>query len=130
MNSHEILKFSRDWVRAWNQHNIDEIMNHYQDDFILSSPAIVQLFGEQSGVLQGKSNIKPYWEKALELYPDLNFEIDSVLLGVDIVTINYMGVTGRTAESFWFGTTGKVSKSVVQYEVNEIGNNSTNKELK
>ncbi len=117
MGADEIKKFSDDWLRSWNQHDIEATMCHYEDDFVLSSPAIVKLYGEPSGRLLGKTNIKPYWEKALTLSPNLHFEIESVLQGVDVVTINYIGVTGKTAESFWFGSTEKVSKSVVQYSV-------------
>ncbi|VAW58810.1 hypothetical protein MNBD_GAMMA08-1262, partial [hydrothermal vent metagenome] len=58
-------QFSIGWVEAWNSHDINKIMSHYTDDFIMHSPVIQELLNEPSGKLNGKSEIKKYWLKAL-----------------------------------------------------------------
>jgi SnoaL-like protein len=111
--------FAADWIHSWNAHDLDKVLSHYADDFEMSSPVIVQVAGEPSGVLRGKAAVGAYWKKALELIPDLHFELISVLAGVTSIILYYKGARGRlAAEVFHFGAGGeKVSKSFAHYDV-------------
>ena len=40
--------FASDWIAAWNSHDLDRILAHYEDDFEMTSPLIVALVGEQN----------------------------------------------------------------------------------
>jgi len=42
--------FAREWVAAWNSHDLERVLEHYEDDFEMSSPIIVTLMGEPSGL--------------------------------------------------------------------------------
>ncbi|HEX5049396.1 MAG TPA: nuclear transport factor 2 family protein, partial [Gammaproteobacteria bacterium] len=33
--------FAHEWIDAWNSHDLDRILSHYADDFVMSSPRIV-----------------------------------------------------------------------------------------
>jgi hypothetical protein len=55
----------------------------------MSSPVIIQVVGEPSGTLKGKDAVGAYWAKALQLIPDLRFELLSTLIGVNSVTLYY-----------------------------------------
>ena len=110
-------QFSIEWVEAWNSHDINKIMSHYTDDFIMHSPVIQELLNEPSGKLSGKSEIKKYWLKALKLNPMLHFEIISVYKGVNSIVINYKGHRGLSAEVFHFNRNGKVKESYAHYEI-------------
>ncbi len=46
--------FARDWIEAWNSHDLDRILAHYTEDFVMSSPYIAQVVGEPSGTLPGR----------------------------------------------------------------------------
>ena len=35
-------RFAKDWVAAWNSHDLDSILEHYEDDFEMSSPIKVR----------------------------------------------------------------------------------------
>lgn len=108
--------FAADWIAAWNAHDLDRILSHYADDFEMSSPVIVQIAGEPSGTLRGKIVVGAYWQKALALIPDLQFELISVLAGVGSITLCYKGARGRlAAEVFHFGPGGKVVKAFAHY---------------
>ena len=108
--------FAADWTDSWNAHDLDRILSHYADDFEMTSPVIIQLAGEPSGTLRGKDVVRAYWSKALQLIPDLRFELISVLVGIGSVTINYRGARGRlAAEVFHFGPEGKVVKAFAHY---------------
>jgi len=71
-------KFAREWVEAWNCHDLDKIMTHYAEDFEMSSPVIKQIMNIESGKIKGKKEVRAYWEKALAMLPDLHFDRDPV----------------------------------------------------
>ena len=107
--------FAAEWIESWNRHDLDRILSHYTEDFEMTSPAIITITGELSGKLRGREAIGSYWEKALQLYPDLHFELISTLVGVDSITIYYEGVRGLSAEVFHFDEKGKVTKAFAHY---------------
>src|SRR5262245_24579698 len=108
-------KFGKEWIEAWNAHDLDCILAHYDDDFEMSSPVIARLVGEPSGVLRGKPAVRAYWAKALAATPTLRFELLAVFSGVSSVTVYYKGHRGLAAEVFHFNTDGKVSKAFAHY---------------
>ena len=61
--------FAREWVAAWNSHVLERILEHYEDDFEMSSPIIVTLMGEPSGKLKGKAAVGAYWAEVLHFGP-------------------------------------------------------------
>jgi len=110
--------FAADWIASWNAHDIERILSHYADDFEMYSPVIVQVAGEPSGTLRGKIAVGAYWKKALVLIPDLQFELLSVLVGVNSLTLYYKGARGRlAAEVFHFGLDNKVVRAFAHYAV-------------
>jgi hypothetical protein len=114
-------RFAADWIDSWNSHDLKRVLSHYAEDFEMSSPVIIQLAGESSGTLSGKAVVGAYWRKALELIPDLHFELISVLAGVTSVTLYYEGAGGRmAAEVFHFGADQKVTKAFAHYELSTV----------
>jgi hypothetical protein len=110
--------FANDWVEAWNAHDIARVLSHYTDDFEMSSPIIAQLLGESSGILGGKEAVGAYWRKALQVVPDLRFELISVLMGVRSVTLYYKGARDRlSAEVFDFNASGQIVKATAHYAI-------------
>jgi len=107
--------FARDWIESWNSHDLDRILSHYADDFEMSSPFIIQFAGDPSGTLQGKQSVGAYWKKALEIIPDLHFELINTLIGVSSVTLYYKGHKSLAAEVFHFGADAKVIRVYAHY---------------
>src|SRR5260221_10895086 len=100
-------RFAAAWIDAWNNHDLARILAHYTDDFEMSSPKIIELASEPSGTLKGKELVGAYWAKALQLRPDLHFELKATLAGVNSITLYYNGVSGPAAEVFHFNRDGK-----------------------
>lgn len=108
--------FAADWIASWNAHDLERILSHYADDFEMSSPVIVQVAGEPSGTLRGKATVGAYWKKALGMIPDLQFELLSVLTGVNSLVLYYKGARGRlAAEVFHFDPDKKVVRAFAHY---------------
>ncbi|MGD0274614.1 MAG: nuclear transport factor 2 family protein [Syntrophales bacterium] len=109
--------FANDWIESWNSHDLDRILSHYSDQFEMSSPAIIKIAGEPSGMLRGKEVVGAYWAKALQLNPDLRFELISTLIGINSITLYYRGARGLAAEVFHFNSDKKVVRAYAHYEV-------------
>jgi ketosteroid isomerase-like protein len=110
--------FATDWIDSWNAHDLDRVLAHYADDFEMSSPIIIQMVQEPSGILRGKTAVRAYWKRALERIPDLHFELISVLAGVTSITLYYRSARGRlAAEVFHFNADRKVVKAAAHYDV-------------
>src|SRR5262245_32798498 len=109
-------EFAREWIEAWNAHDLERILGHYHDDFEMSSPRIVQLMQEPSGVLKGKAAIRPYWARAFTLLPQLRFELDFVTCGVASITLVYRNHRGeRATEVLFFDAQRRVVRGVAHY---------------
>ncbi|HME35089.1 MAG TPA: nuclear transport factor 2 family protein [Candidatus Sulfotelmatobacter sp.] len=116
MTRDEALKLANHWVAAWNAHDLDLIMTHYDDAIELTSPVAVQLLGTPDGKVIGKASLRAYFQRGLETYPELRFRLDDVFLGISSVVVVYANQKGtRTAEFMEISPIGKVSRVVANY---------------
>ena len=112
----QALAFANEWVEAWNAHDLPRVLEHYTDDFEMSSPLMIQMGLSKTGTLKGKQQIGDYWQKGLAKYPDLHFKIIDVLTSVNSVVIYYHTINNKlSAELFIFNDAGKVYKSAGHY---------------
>lgn len=108
--------FARQWVEAWNRHDLDAIMRHYSDKVAFTSPFVVAIAQEPTGTLHGSSALRRYFDKALNAFPDLRFELLDVLVGVGSVTLYYRSVTERlAAEVMHINEHGLIDRVGVHY---------------
>jgi predicted ester cyclase len=116
MTKDEALNLANDWVTAWNRHDLDLIMTHYDDAIELTSPAAAQLLSISDGKVVGKANVRAYFQRGLEAYPELHFRLENVLWGVNSVVLYYTNQKGtRTAEFMELSAIGKVARVVANY---------------
>ena len=110
-------RFAHEWIEAWNSHDLEQILAHYSDDFVMSSPKITSIAREPSGVLAGKVAVRAYWRRALELSPTLHFELLETFVGADSIVLRYRRAgAGVAAEVFFFDATGKVVRAAANYQ--------------
>lgn len=116
MTRDEAWKLANLWTAAWNAHDLDAIMAHYDDAVELTSPAAAQLLGAPDGKVQGKSNVRAYFQRGLAAYPDLHFHLEDVLSGMSSVVFYYSNQKGtHTAEFMELSATGTVARVVANY---------------
>lgn len=108
-------RFAREWIAAWNAHDLERVLSHYVEDFEMASPMIAKIAGEPSGRLRGKAAVGAYWRTALQRLPQLRFEPVDTLVGADSLVLYYRGVSGMAAESFCFDASGKVLRAAAHY---------------
>jgi predicted ester cyclase len=91
-------------------------MSHYEDAVELTSPVAAQLLGSAGGKIIGKENLRAYFQRGLEAYPELRFHLEDVLSGVNSVVLYYTNQKGtRTGEFMEFSEIGKVARVVAHY---------------
>ncbi|HEY1469849.1 MAG TPA: nuclear transport factor 2 family protein [Candidatus Acidoferrum sp.] len=116
MNKDEARHLAMDWAAAWNAHDLDLIMTHYDDAVELTSPVAAQLLGTADGKVVGKANLRAYFQRGLEAYPNLQFRLEDVLWGVSSLILYYTNQKGtRTGEFMELLANGKVVRVVANY---------------
>ena len=116
MTKEQAWNLANHWVAAWNAHDLDLIMSHYEDAIELISPVAAQLLEKPDGRVAGKSALREYFQRGLKAYPDLHFHIEDVLWGVSSVVLYYTNQKGtRTAEFMELSASGKVTRVVANY---------------
>lgn len=116
MTKDEAWNLANLWIAAWNAHDLDLIMTHYDDAVELTSPVAAQLLGTSDGKVVGKASLQAYFRRGLEAYPELNFRLVDVLWGVNTVVLYYTNYKGtRTAEFMELSAIGKVARVVANY---------------
>ena len=118
MTRDEAWGLANHWVAAWNAHDLDLIMTHYEEEIELTSPVAAQLLGTADGKVAGKANLRAYFQRGLEAYPDLQFRLEDVLWGLSSVVLYYTNQKGtRTAEFMELSASGKVMRVVANYSI-------------
>ena len=109
-------EFARQWVAAWNSHDLDAIMSHYDADVVLTSPVAAKILEDPSGTVEGSAALRNYFKRGLEVYPNLHFELTDVMFGLSSIVVCYKNQNGtKTAEFMEFGKNGKIVRVVANY---------------
>lgn len=109
------------WLRAWNSHDIEQIMAHYADTIEFTSPFVTALLNKPDGKIKGKSVLEAYFLQGLAKYPELNFKLLHVLPGVASLTLVYISVHDLVAaEVMEVNAEGKVINVLAHYGANGL----------
>jgi predicted ester cyclase len=112
----EAWNLANHWVAAWNAHDLELIMAHYDEAIELTSPVAAKLLGRTDGRVIGKENVRAYFRRGLEAYPELHFGLEDVLWGLNSVVLYYTNQKGtRTGEFMEISASGKVTRVVANY---------------
>ena len=49
-------EFADDWMEAWNSHDLDRVLSHYEEDVVLTSPRVRLFLSRDDGTIRGKSD--------------------------------------------------------------------------
>ena len=55
MDAEKAQTFAREWVKAWNDHDLEEILSHYAEDVVFHSPRIWMVTGRDADSVRGKA---------------------------------------------------------------------------
>jgi len=108
--------FAASWYSAWNAHDLDAIMAHYDRAISHSSPFIKKYNGTDDLALVGIDAVRDYFRRALARNPTLRFDPEHIAIGLESVILTYRRMTGDlAAEIFFLNDKGKITRSVSHY---------------
>ncbi len=90
----DIAALGREWIAAWNSHDLERVLALYADDAEMTSDKIQALGFEASGTLRGKDRLRAYWGKALAMLPNLRFDLIDTYVSPDSVVVFYQNERG------------------------------------
>jgi hypothetical protein len=96
VSADRVAEFEREWIGAWNAHDIDRILSHYRDDIRFVSPFAARA-GARHGEIRGLSALRDYFELGLASYPELHFQPIAALGGIGSIALHYRSVEDRLA---------------------------------
>jgi len=118
MDEQQAKDLAAHWIAAWNSRDLERILEHYEDEVVLTSPVAARLLSDPSGMVRGKAALRSYFGRGLEFYPQLKFELLDVMFGLHSVVLYYRNQNGtKTGEYMEIAESGKVSRVVANYAV-------------
>jgi ketosteroid isomerase-like protein len=121
MTGEDAETFAAEWANAWNRRAIDEILEHFHQDVVFTSPTALAVVGTPT--VRGKDALRAYWTVALGHIRALRFTVERVLwdparreLAI-IYTSETDGKTKRVSENMTFSESGRVVAAEVFHGV-------------
>jgi hypothetical protein len=110
--------FAQEWVNAWNSHDLERILSHYDGDVVLISPVALKLLNNGDGVVRGKAALREYFLRGIEAFPNRRFDLIDVLWGVETIVVYYgNNVRGtKSAEVMQLTAAGKIRRVWANYD--------------
>ena len=116
MTEDEARSFAADWIEAWNSHDLDRIMTHYAEDLVLVSPVAAQLLNDPAGIVRGKDSLREYFQKGLNAFPQLRFDLIEVMRGLSSIVLYYKNQKGtKSGEFMELNPQRKITRVVANY---------------
>ncbi|MGQ0685643.1 nuclear transport factor 2 family protein [Bradyrhizobium sp.] len=108
----------RQWIDAWNSHDLDRILALYADEAEMTSDRIPLLGLDPTGTLRGKDRLRTYWRKGLDLLPNLHFRLIDVYVSPDSLVVHYENERGaRICEYLRLNADGRISQGSANHPV-------------
>jgi uncharacterized protein (TIGR02246 family) len=105
----QLAALGREWITAWNSRDLERVLALYAEDSEMTSDRIPALGFDGSGTLRGKASIRAYWDKALQLLPNLHFELIDTYVSPDSIVVFYRNERGaRICEYLRLDAEGKI----------------------
>jgi steroid delta-isomerase-like uncharacterized protein len=86
------------WFDAFNQHDIDSLLNLYAEDAAHYSPKLKIRRPETNGLIKGKAALRSWWTDAFNRLPELNYQLIQLISNEEQVFMEYIRRTPGEAD--------------------------------
>jgi len=108
----------KQWIDAWNSHDLERILALYSDDSEMTSDKIPLLGLDPTGTLRGKDRLRQYWSKGLGLLPNLHFTLIDIYVSPDSLVVFYENERGaKICEYLRLNADGKIRQGSANHLV-------------
>jgi len=119
MTRERIAELTRHWIDSWNARDLEAVLTHFDDSVRFTSPKALAVMGRAT--VEGKSELRRYWEGRLALIRSLRFTLDRYFWDDDerALTIVYdaeiNGQRTRACEILRLGESGRALEGEAMY---------------
>jgi len=107
---------AKDWIGAWNSHDLERIMSHYSPDVVFEAETVRARWEKPDGKLLGIAELRKHFALGLELAPQLKFQLEQVLLAPSGYAILYRRENGnRVIDCVTMNDAGQATKVIAYY---------------
>jgi hypothetical protein len=109
------------WTKAWNDHNIKEVLSLYSENILFSSPKVKSVYSNRtSATITNKKDLEEYFCSGLKKFPMLHFTPVDYFLKNQKVIFEYNAtpdnkIQWSVIEKFEFNNDALIEKSSVYY---------------
>ncbi len=83
------LLIAKNWLAAFNEHNLEKLLSLYADDAVHYSPKLKVRHPETKGLIKGKENLRSWWKDAFDRLITLQYEATSFTANRERVFMEY-----------------------------------------
>ena len=106
-----LATLGREWIAAWNSHDLERVLSLYAEDSEMTSDKIPVFGFDPSGTLRGKDRIRAYWGTALKQLPNLHFDLIDTYVSPDSIVVFYQNERGaKICEYLRLDAEGKIKQ--------------------
>ena len=107
----DLATLGREWIAAWNSHDLERVLSLYAADSEMTSDKIPVFGFDPSGTLRGKDKIRAYWGTALKQLPNLHFDLIDTYVSPDSIVVFYQNERGaKICEYLRLDAEGKIKQ--------------------
>ena len=107
----DLATLGREWIAAWNSHDLERVLALYAEDSEMTSDKIPVFGFDPSGTLRGKDKLRAYWGTALKQLPNLHFDLIDTYVSPDSIVVFYQNERGaKICEYLRLDAEGKIKQ--------------------
>jgi len=78
------------WFEAFNEHNLNKLLNLYDDSAEHYSPKLKIKMPETLGLIKGKEALRSWWQDSFDRLPSLQYEVKNLISNDTSVFMEYI----------------------------------------
>lgn len=90
MNENEIKNIAKLWFKAFNEHDLENLLALYDDNAEHFSPKLKIRNPETEGLIKGKAALRNWWKDCFERLPSLHYEVQKLTADSEQVFMEYI----------------------------------------
>ena len=86
------ISIAKNWLHAFNEHNLEELLSLYHDEAIHFSPKLKIRHPETDGFIKGKAAFREWWQDAFLRLPQLEYREQTITANDERVFMEYIRI--------------------------------------
>ena len=90
---HPLKHIAHQWFKAFNEHDLEALLNLYDDEAEHYSPKLKVHQPQTNGLIKGKAALRNWWADAFNRLPNLHYEVINLIADDEKVMMEYIRKT-------------------------------------